>query len=87
MPGIVVRPGPIAGLGAEVEGIDFDNLAEEEFQALREALYHHNVIFIRRQSDLSSKAQAELTRRFDLAAFGYGHGRTITLNDPFSIPT
>jgi xanthine dioxygenase len=77
MPGFLVRPSPIAGLGAEVEGIDLDNLSNQDFESLREALYRHNVICLKQQKQFASRTQAELTRRFDPTATSYGHGKTI----------
>lgn len=77
MPGLIVQPGAIDGLGAVVETANLNNLSDDDFQALREALYRYNVICIKRQESLTSRAQAELTRRFDPTATSYGHGKTI----------
>ncbi|KPI35455.1 putative dioxygenase [Cyphellophora attinorum] len=77
MPGLTVRPGPVSGMGATIETTNLDNLSDNDFQELREALYRHNVICIKQQKGFSSRAQADLTRRFDPKATSYGHGKTI----------
>ncbi|ETN44309.1 uncharacterized protein HMPREF1541_10489 [Cyphellophora europaea CBS 101466] len=64
-------------LGARIDDISLDNLQEDDFVALREALYTYNVVCIKNQQSLSPRTQAELTRRFDPTAVGYGHGKTI----------
>lgn len=44
---------------------------------IREAFYKHQVLVFPGQSGLSARGQYELTRRFDPAATGYGHGATV----------
>ncbi|KAF4302550.1 TfdA family Taurine catabolism dioxygenase TauD [Botryosphaeria dothidea] len=63
--------------GAEVLGVDVENLTDDAFGFLRTALYTHNVVLIKGQNNLSPKAQYELTRRFDPAAGTYSHGKSI----------
>jgi alpha-ketoglutarate-dependent taurine dioxygenase len=63
--------------GAEIENADLENLSEEDFQTIRNALYHHHVVVLKNQTGLSPKAQFELTRRFDPASNSYGHGKTL----------
>lgn len=65
------------GLGAVLEDVDLKNLSDSDFDAIRTALYLHNVVCIKSQGNLTPKTQAELTRRFDPEAQSYGHGKTI----------
>ncbi|KIV94166.1 hypothetical protein PV10_01957 [Exophiala mesophila] len=65
------------GLGAVLEDVDLNNLSDSDFDAIRTALYLHNVVCIKSQEKLTPKSQAELTRRFDPEAQSYGHGKTI----------
>ena len=51
--------------------------AEADFSAIRDALYHHNVIVFKNQQDLTPKAQYLLTQRFDPLTESYGHGKTL----------
>ncbi|OOQ81629.1 putative dioxygenase [Penicillium brasilianum] len=63
--------------GAQIEGIDLENLSDEQFTTIRNALYHHHVVVFKNQRNISPKAQYELTKRFDPQADNYGHGKTI----------
>ncbi|KAJ5464372.1 Alpha-ketoglutarate-dependent xanthine dioxygenase xanA [Penicillium daleae] len=63
--------------GAQIDGIDLENISDEQFATIRNALYHHHVIVFKNQDSISPKAQYELTKRFDPAADNYGHGKTI----------
>ena len=49
---------------------------DDEFAHIRDVFYHNNVVVLKNQSGLSPKAQYELTKLFDPAAKGYGHGKT-----------
>jgi xanthine dioxygenase len=60
-----------------VDNVSLNDLSDEDFQSLREALYRHNVVCVKKQQALTPRAQAELTRRFDPTATSYGHGKTI----------
>ncbi|KUJ23861.1 Clavaminate synthase-like protein [Mollisia scopiformis] len=51
--------------GATITGVDLNNLDEESFQALREAVYRHSVVVIKDQHGLQPAKQFELVRRFD----------------------
>lgn len=64
-------------IGATLTNVPVENLSEADFQVIYNALYTYSVICIKSSPDLSPKAQAELTRRFDPDAIGYGHGKTI----------
>lgn len=79
MPGIQVEPVNTKqpDLGATINNIDLESLSDTDFASLRDALYTHNVVCIKGQNNLTPKAQAELTRRFDPEAQGYGHAKTI----------
>ena len=83
MPGILLNPvapaNPASSVdfGATLSNVDLENMSDDDFQAIRYALYHNHVICIKSQANLSPRAQAELTRRFDPAALSYGHGKTL----------
>ncbi|KAH0186253.1 Clavaminate synthase-like protein, partial [Aureobasidium melanogenum] len=63
--------------GAEIRGADLENLSEEDFKVIRNALYENSVVLFKNQQSLSPKAQFELTQKFDPSAGSYGHGKTI----------
>ncbi|KAF7563653.1 hypothetical protein G7046_g433 [Stylonectria norvegica] len=51
---------------------------DADFDAIRDALYKHQVVVFKGQNHLSPKAQYELTQKFDAgAANTYGHGKTL----------
>ena len=79
MPGITARPINQAdpGFGATLDDVDIENLSDADFTDIWRALYQYNVVHIKSKPDVSPKAQAELTRRFDPAAKSYGHGKTL----------
>lgn len=55
-----------------------DSLLDADFALIRGALFQHQVVVLRDQAHASSKAQYELTQRFDPSATGsYGHGKTL----------
>lgn len=65
--------------GAVVSGVDLNNLDEESFQILREAVYTHSVIVIKDQHNLVPAKQFELVHRFDPDAnpsHGFGYGKS-----------
>ncbi|KAH8679349.1 hypothetical protein BGZ61DRAFT_360036 [Ilyonectria robusta] len=63
--------------GLEINGLDVANLTDEDFNTLRALLYENQVVVIKNQSELSPKAQYELTRRFDPVSEMYSHGKAI----------
>jgi alpha-ketoglutarate-dependent taurine dioxygenase len=63
--------------GVEIDNVDVENLSNEDFNTIRNALYSHHVVVLKNQSSLSPKAQYELTRRFDPSSDSYGHGKTL----------
>ena len=63
--------------GVEILNADVENLTDDDFAVIREALYHSHVVVIKDQADVSPKGQYELTRRFDPASDSYGHGKTL----------
>ncbi|KAI2617834.1 TfdA family taurine catabolism dioxygenase TauD [Hypoxylon sp. NC1633] len=63
--------------GAFVRNVDIEHLTDADFDVIRDALFTHQVLVFKDQSEVSPKAQYELTRRFDPAATSYGHGKTI----------
>lgn len=54
-----------------------NTLPEADASTIIKALYENQVILFKNQQSLSPKAQYELTRLFDPAATGYGHGKTL----------
>ena len=63
--------------GVELPSVDIEHLSDEDFAIIRNLLYNHHVVVLKNQAGLSSKAQFELTRRFDPIADTYGHGKTL----------
>lgn len=63
--------------GAELRGADLENLTDADAEIIKRALYEHQVILFKNQHALTPKAQYEVTRLFDPAATGYGHGKTL----------
>ncbi|KAG9252005.1 uncharacterized protein F5Z01DRAFT_691107 [Emericellopsis atlantica] len=64
--------------GANVTNVDVENLTDADFEALREALFTHQVLVLKQQGHISPKAQYALTQRYDPTATGsYGHGKTL----------
>ncbi|OIW32154.1 alpha-ketoglutarate dependent xanthine dioxygenase [Coniochaeta ligniaria NRRL 30616] len=79
---IVVEPLPVpkgsqASFGAVVSNVDIENLTDDAFASIRDALFTHQVLVFKGQSHVTPKAQFELTRRFDPAGTSYGHGKTL----------
>ncbi|KZF19094.1 Clavaminate synthase-like protein [Xylona heveae TC161] len=86
MPGLTlptVHPLPASdlktgiGLGAEIRGADLNNLSDQQFEVIHNALYNHQVVIFKGQGALTPKAQYELTNRFDQSSTSYGHGKTL----------
>ncbi|ETS77216.1 hypothetical protein PFICI_11090 [Pestalotiopsis fici W106-1] len=74
----IARPaGSDIDFGAEVTGLDLENLTDDDFDKLRGALYENQVVVIRNQKQLTPKAQYSLTRRFDPETDIYSHGKSI----------
>ncbi|EEY63528.1 uncharacterized protein PITG_15878 [Phytophthora infestans T30-4] len=63
--------------GAAITNVDLDNLTDKDFAIIRNALYNSHVVVLKNQQGVSSRAQYELTRRFDPDASTYGHGKTL----------
>ncbi|KAF2109595.1 hypothetical protein BDV96DRAFT_584996 [Lophiotrema nucula] len=63
--------------GAELRGADLENFTDADREVIKKALYENQVILFKNQQSLSPKAQYEVTRIFDPAATGYGHGKTL----------
>lgn len=58
--------------------VSIGNLLDTDFEVIRSALFHHQVVVFKNQGHVSPKAQFELTRRFDpSASSSYGHGKTV----------
>ncbi|KAJ1541167.1 hypothetical protein HK405_010837 [Cladochytrium tenue] len=70
---------PIAGadLGAVVHGADIERLNDDDFAAISDALFRHQVLVFKGQQGLSARAQYLLTKAFDPDTDKYGHGKTI----------
>ncbi|PYH47066.1 TauD/TfdA family dioxygenase [Aspergillus saccharolyticus JOP 1030-1] len=63
--------------GAVINNVDLENLTDDDFHTIHDALYKHLVVVVKNQHHLTPRAQYELTRRFDPTASSYGHGKTI----------
>ncbi|KAH6976299.1 hypothetical protein BKA56DRAFT_589395 [Ilyonectria sp. MPI-CAGE-AT-0026] len=64
--------------GAVVSNVDIENLTDADFDVIRDALFHHQVLVFKNQGHASPKAQYEITQKFDPEAGGsYGHGKTL----------
>lgn len=79
---VLVQPLPVPStssvdFGAQITNADIENLTDEEFDIIRDALYRSHVVVIKNQGHATPKAQYELTRRFDPVADSYGHGKTL----------
>ncbi|KAL4782152.1 hypothetical protein BJX76DRAFT_303138 [Aspergillus varians] len=82
MPAPTVDPiTPPAGsdidFGAVISNVDLENLTDDVFATISDALHNHLVVVVKNQHRLTPKAQYELTQRFDPAASQYGHGKTL----------
>ncbi|KAF4830824.1 putative dioxygenase [Colletotrichum tropicale] len=70
--------GSAVDFGAVVSNVDIENLTDADFNAIRDALFKHQVLVFKNQSHVSPKAQYEITQRFDPdAGASYGHAKTI----------
>lgn len=63
--------------GAELCGANLESISGADAEVIKKALYEHQVIIFKNQQSLTPKAQYEVTRLFDPAATGYGHGKTL----------
>ncbi|WFC97286.1 hypothetical protein MBRA1_003952a, partial [Malassezia brasiliensis] len=81
MPAQVKPFTPAAGskvnFGAQIDGVDLQNISEEEFKTIHDALYKHHVILFKNQGHVTPKAQYELTKLFDPTTDTYGHGTDV----------
>ncbi|KAJ5010443.1 putative dioxygenase [Colletotrichum sp. SAR 10_99] len=70
--------GSAVDFGAVVSNVDIENPTDADFDAIRDALFKHQVLVFKNQSHVSPKAQYEITQRFDPdAGASYGHAKTI----------
>ncbi|PQE15817.1 Taurine catabolism dioxygenase protein [Rutstroemia sp. NJR-2017a BBW] len=77
-----IKPIPVPSnsavdFGVQIENVNLENLTDDDFEVIRNALYNSHVVILKNQNGLSPKAQYELTRRFDPASDNYGHGKTL----------
>ncbi|KAF9892089.1 hypothetical protein FE257_002495 [Aspergillus nanangensis] len=63
--------------GAVIEDIDLENMTDDTFNIIHNALYNHLVVVVKNQQHLTPQAQYLLTRRFDPSASQYGHGKSV----------
>lgn len=63
--------------GVEIDNVNVEDLSDQDFDFIRNALYNHHVVVLKNQTGLSPKAQYDLTRRFDPRSDNYGHGKTL----------
>lgn len=54
-----------------------DIVTDADFAVIHDALFTHQILVFKNQGHVTSKAQFELTQRFDPQASSYGHGKTI----------
>ncbi|KAI8997329.1 hypothetical protein BDB01DRAFT_713627 [Pilobolus umbonatus] len=60
--------------GAVVTELDLENLTDEDFNKLYDAVFTHQVVVVKKQSHVTPKTQYELTKRFDPNNINkYGH--------------
>ncbi|SPO07775.1 related to Putative dioxygenase C576.01c [Cephalotrichum gorgonifer] len=70
--------GKDTGFGAIVSNVDIEHLQDADFDIIRNALYHYQVLVFKHQFHVSPRAQYELTNKFDPASTSsYGHGKTL----------
>ncbi|KAK4863983.1 hypothetical protein LT330_010193 [Penicillium expansum] len=62
-----------ANFGATITGVDLNNLSDEDFQIVRNAIYTHKVVVVKGQDDLVPLKQFEFVHRLDPDAEGV-HG-------------
>jgi xanthine dioxygenase len=86
-------PGSTIDFGAEALGCNLAELDDADFAALERAVFTHQVLVVRDQSDLPPRKQYELTRRFDPSVETYGHGddkellkKSVLVQDLISLP-
>ncbi|PTB66249.1 Clavaminate synthase-like protein [Trichoderma citrinoviride] len=71
-------PGSGIRFGAVVHGVNVDKISDADFDIIKDALYKHQILVFKAQHDASSRAQYEITQRFDpKATASYGHGKTL----------
>ncbi|CAG8960508.1 hypothetical protein HYFRA_00008228 [Hymenoscyphus fraxineus] len=63
--------------GVEIHNVDLENLTEDDFDLIQNAVYKSHIAVIKNQAGLSPKAQYALTKRFDPTTDNYGHGKTL----------
>lgn len=66
-----------SNFGAVASNVDINNLSEQDWKTLQNALYQYSVLVLKNQAKATPKAQYELTQRFDPACNDYGHGKTL----------
>ncbi|POM65564.1 Clavaminate synthase-like protein [Phytophthora palmivora] len=69
--------GSAVDFGATISNVDLENLTDENFNIIRNALYNEHVVVLKNQQGVSPRAQYELTKRFDQTATTYGHDKTL----------
>ncbi|KAJ5207604.1 hypothetical protein N7449_001983 [Penicillium cf. viridicatum] len=62
--------------GVTIDNVDLENLTDDYFAIIRDALYNHHLILFKNLQNLSPKAQCELTKCFDPSSEAYGHDKT-----------
>jgi alpha-ketoglutarate-dependent taurine dioxygenase len=50
--------------GAQITGVNVENLSDNDFDVIHNALLYHKVIIIRNQTELTVEGQRQLTKRF-----------------------
>ncbi|KAF4125816.1 Taurine catabolism dioxygenase TauD, TfdA family [Geosmithia morbida] len=76
-----VEAGKKTNFGAVVQGLDLNNIADADVQALKEAVWRHKVVVVKGQRDLQPIKQWELVTRWDPEAPQvHSHGSLSTFN-------
>jgi alpha-ketoglutarate-dependent taurine dioxygenase len=50
--------------GAQITGVNVENLSDSDFDIIHDALLRHKVIVVRNQTELTVEGQRRLTKRF-----------------------
>jgi alpha-ketoglutarate-dependent taurine dioxygenase len=66
--------------GADIEGVDLNEVSEEDFQKIKAAVYEHQLVIIRKQQALKPQNHFDFVHRFDPEAPAiHGHGTAATV--------
>jgi alpha-ketoglutarate-dependent taurine dioxygenase len=67
--------------GAIVEGIDLNDVSDDELKQLKDSIWTHKLVIVKNQKDLDPKTNWELVTRFDPDAHQvHSHGDVKSFN-------